>query len=304
MDNLSFTEQLFANLKTWLPYYFAVLIIGEAIYLLVKFKKIYYRETVVNLLTGGASIVIQALLKTYFFTGLYPYVYEHRLFTVGLGWQAWVLGFFVYTFLQFFTHLIYHKVRLFWCLHEVHHSAISMNVTTGLRTSVFDVVSLEMSYLLIPLLGIHPIVYFVLYILNKFWGAFIHISDRIISRIPYLEQVLVTPSIHHIHHARNIPYLDKNYGEVIPWFDKLFGTYAAKTEEPLYGTLKIQQEIGFWDAQLHEFKTLWKDVKSTPKWKHKMAYFFMPPGWHPGSKEGTTHYIQLQYKAAQKINKG
>ncbi len=300
MNDPQFWQNLFNTLKGWLPWYFSVLIIGEMIYLLVKFKRIYYKETFVNLFTGGLSIVIQYFLKMIFFTNLYPAVYEHRIWNLGLTWQAWVLGFFIYTFLQFFTHLIYHKVRLFWCLHEVHHSAISMNVTTGLRTSIFDIISLEMSYLLLPLIGIDPLVYFMLYIVNKFWGAFIHMSDKIVSRVPILEHILVSPSAHHIHHARNIRYIDKNYGEVVPWFDQIFGTYSKKTEPPVYGTLKIQHEIGFWQAQVHEFKALWKDVKSTPKLKHKIAYFFMPPGWHPGNWEQTAGYIQQRFLEEEK----
>lgn len=304
MVDKQFYENIFTLLKTWLPYYFAILIVGEAIYLLVKFKKIYYKETTVNLITGFLSISIQAVIKTFFFAGLYYNVYAHRIWELGLSWRAWVLGFFLYTFLQFFTHLLYHKVRLFWCLHEVHHSAISMNVTTGLRTSIFDIVALEMSYLLLPLIGIDPLVYFMLYVINKFWGAFIHMNEKIVDRIPFVEYILVSPEAHHIHHARNIQYLDKNYGEVIPWFDKIFGTYSKKTEEPLYGTLKIKEEIGFWEAQVHEFRALWKDVKTTPKWKHKIAYFFMPPGWHPDDKTQMTSYIQKQYAKGKRVQAG
>ena len=299
MENKEFYEHLFELLKKGLPWYFTLLIVGESIYLLTKFKKIYYKETFVNLSTGLLSVVIQAVLKTVFFTGLYPNVYSHRIWNFGLSWQAWVLGFFLYTFLQFFTHFLYHKVRLFWCLHEVHHSAISMNVSTGLRTSMFDIIALEMSYLLLPLIGIDPLVYFMLYIVNKFWGAFIHMSDKIVGDIPVIEHILVSPAAHHIHHARNIPYLDKNYGEFVPWFDKLFGTYCEKDEEIEYGTLKVKEEIGFWEAQVHEFKSLWKDVKATEKFKHKIAYFFMPPGWHPNDKTQMTSYLQKQYYEEQ-----
>ena len=288
-------EQLWHTLAKWLSYYFVAAIVLETIYLLVKFKTIYPKTTTVNLISGFAAIGTQALVKTYIIKDLHFDMYRHHIFEIGIHWYTWVIGFFMYTFIQFATHYYNHKVRLFWCLHEVHHSAVHMNFTTGLRTSVFDVISLDIFYVLIPLCGVHPLVYFILYTLNKFWGNFIHINESIVSRIPILENILVSPAAHHIHHARNIPYLDKNYGEIIPWFDMVFKTYARKKEDPVYGTLSIHSEIGFWESQLHEFRKLRKDIKSTGSWKEKAGYLFMPPGWKPGSLEGTASYIQEQY---------
>lgn len=303
MNQLSSYQSFLDVLKHWMPYYLVAMVAAETIYLLVRFKRTYTKETWVNLSTGVVSILIQAVLKTLFFTGLYPFVYEHRLWNLELNGYTFLLGFFMYTFIQFGTHYLYHKVRLLWCLHEVHHSAVRMDATTGLRTSIFDIVSLDILYLLIPLSGVHPIVYFILYSLNKIWGTFIHFNEKIVSRIPILEYVMVTPGIHHIHHASNIQYLDKNYGEVIPWYDKLFGTYAKQTVAPVYGTTQVTEELNFWEAQLHEFRSLGRDVKKAKGIINKIKYFFMPPGWHPGDITGTASYIQNKYLESLKISK-
>lgn len=295
MNSLSSYQSFLDVLKHWMPYYLVAMIAAETIYLLVRFKRTYSKETWVNISTGVISIVVQAIIKTLFFTGLYPYVYTHRIWDMELNGYTFLLGFFMYTFIQFGTHYLYHKVRILWCLHEVHHSAIRMDATTGIRTSIFDIVSLDILYLLIPFAGVHPIVYFILYSLNKIWGTFIHFSESIVSRIPILEYILVTPGIHHIHHASNIRYLDKNYGEVIPWYDKLFGTYASQTEAPVYGTLHVNKELPFWEAQLHEFRSLGRDVKNAKGLLNKLKYFFMPPGWHPGNITGTAWYLQKKY---------
>jgi sterol desaturase/sphingolipid hydroxylase (fatty acid hydroxylase superfamily) len=281
MNPTTAIENLLRHLSFALPVYFTALIIIETLILLYKYKKGFGRENKVNLISGAVTIIVQAVLKTFLLTGIYPAVYEHRLFDLGWGWAAWIAGFFLYTFIQYGTHYLYHKVRLFWCLHEVHHSATHMDTTTGLRTSVFDVVSLDLCYLLIPFLGIDPLVYFVLYTLNKFWGAFIHVNEKIISHIPFLHYILVTPQAHHLHHASNEPYLDKNFGEIIPWFDRIFGTYVTQKEKPVFGTVKVKSELGFWDTHLHEWKSLWRDMVSTPRLRHKLAYVFMPPGWKP-----------------------
>ncbi len=289
-------KELVNQLSFWLRVFGVTVIVGETAYLLWRFKKIYWRETAINLATGVIAVMAQMVIKTYIIADLHTTVFnKYKLFDFGIHWYTFVLGFFMYTFIQFATHYYYHKVRIFWCLHEVHHSAIQMNATTGLRTSIFDLIALDIFFLLMPFVGINPVVYLLLYTLNKFWGTFIHINENIVNKIPWLEYIMTTPSNHHIHHARNIQYLDRNYGEVIPWYDMIFKTYAKEEEKPVYGTLSVQTEIGFWDSQLHEFKKLWKDVKSTPKLKHKIAYFFMPPGWHPHSNKGTAKYIQDAY---------
>jgi sterol desaturase/sphingolipid hydroxylase (fatty acid hydroxylase superfamily) len=281
-------------LKNLIPYFFISLLVAETIILLIRFRKIYYKESFINLFTGGLSFVLQALIKGSLITGLFPEVYKYRIFDLALTWQAWALGILLYCFLQFAIHFIAHKVRFFWCMHEVHHSAINMNITTGLRTSIFDIVSLEMSYLIMPLLGFHPVIYFLLYIVNKFWGTFIHISEHIVKNIPILDWFMVTPGTHHIHHARNIPYLDKNYGELVPWFDKVFGTYATEIEPIQYGTLTVQEELGFWESQTHEFKKLFKDVSNESNWWYKLGFIFGPPGWQPNDYSRTTKALQKQ----------
>lgn len=304
MDKISFYEHLLHRLAHWLPFYFCILIVAETIFLLMRFKKVFGKETRVNLVTGFISIAAQGVLKTVLLGGIYPAVYEYRLFQLGLEWPAWVVGFMLYVFIQFGTHLLYHKVRLFWCLHEVHHSATEMNITTGLRTSVFDVVSLDLFYLLIPLVGVHPLVYFILYTINKFWGTFIHISDKIAGRIPFMEYVIVTPSTHQVHHARNTRYLDKNYGELVPWFDMLFHTYEKETEKPVYGTLKVQQPIGFWESQLHEIRSLGRDFRLARSRINKLKFLFMPPGWKPGSYRQTASFLQKKQQIKNKYRNG
>ena len=296
---LKFQSFLFL-LKNILPYVFLVLLVIELGHYFLNSKRYWKKEVGVNLLTSAFSVTIQYGIKFFLFTNLYPGVYEMRLFNLTPGWYQVVLVLLLYGFLQWFIHVLNHKVRLFWCLHEVHHSATEMNVTTGLRTSIFDQVSLEMLYLLIPLLGFHYIFYFLFYFINKIWGSFIHINEKLVGQIPFLKYLLVTPAGHHLHHASNIPYLDKNYGELIPWFDFIFKTYEEEKYEPIeYGTIKIKEPIGFWQAQIHEFKQLYHDIKTTACWWHKFSYLWMPPGWHPGNDAGTTKEMQRDYHKAK-----
>ncbi len=310
---ITYIEAFFEQCKYLLPYFFVAFFVIEAIVLIIKLKSYFNKETSVNLVTGALTITIQTILKTVFLYNIYPIAYAHRIYTIHNFWWGLTCAFLLYTFIQFATHYIYHKVRFFWCLHEVHHSAIHMNITTGLRTSIFDIVSLDLFYLLIPFLGMDPMFYFLIYILNKFWGTFIHISEHLIKHHTIFNKIIVTPTVHHIHHASNGNYKDKNFGEIIPWFDIVFGTFSTYDKPLIYGTTKVQQQIGFWEAQTHEFKALYNDIKNEKSFINKVKYIFMSPSWQPKEKQkNKTHKWALlllilctfnHLGIAQKVNK-
>ena len=67
------------------------------------------------------------------------------------------------------------------------------------------------------------------------WGFFIHANVR--WRFGWLEWLISTPGFHHWHHT-NDEHVNKNYASMLPWMDKLFGTwYMPKQQWPTkYGT--------------------------------------------------------------------
>jgi sterol desaturase/sphingolipid hydroxylase (fatty acid hydroxylase superfamily) len=295
----AFTETQYQNIYTtlshFLPYYIGIFMFCELVYLLLISKKLLIQETKINFVSGLIVIVTQATLKTFLLAGIYPNIYEHRILNVGNGLGVFLYCFFLFTFLQYVVHFLNHKVRLFWCLHEVHHSATHMNTTTGIRNSIFDIISTDALYFLIPFLGVPPLVFLIIYAGGKIWGNFIHVNEDIVSHLPVINKVLIEPAAHHIHHAKNIIYLDKNYGEIIPLYDKLFGTYQQLSELPQYGTLSHNAPDNFWDVQLFEFKKLYADIKNASNITDKILYIFMPPGWAPNGQGLTAKDMQLQF---------
>ena len=48
--------------------------------------------------------------------------------------------------------------------------------------------------------------------------------------------LLCTPNMHRVHHHYRQPYSDSNYGNIFPFWDKLFGTYLVVDNKKLvYG---------------------------------------------------------------------
>lgn len=274
--------QHFADrLNVYLGIYIAVLVLTETLVSYWVHRKTYKRELTVNLLTGAVSFFTVGLFKASVFSGLLISVYEHRYFDPGLRWYSWLIGFGAYAAYDYFSHVLYHRVRLFWCFHSVHHTVQHMNSSAGFRASVLDIFSLNGMLLLLPLMGIHPLIYIIIYTLHKFWGMFIHVNEKYVRKLGILEYLLVSPSNHHLHHASNEPYIDKNYGELVPWFDMLFGTYVKESEKPVYGTVHVQTELNFWDSQLFEFRRLIADLRNAPDFRSKLGFIFRPPGWQP-----------------------
>jgi sterol desaturase/sphingolipid hydroxylase (fatty acid hydroxylase superfamily) len=54
------------------------------------------------------------------------------------------------------------------------------------------------------------------------WGFFVHANLR--WRFGPLEWLVATPAFHHWHHTYEQPH-NKNYSSMLPWMDRVFGTY-------------------------------------------------------------------------------
>jgi sterol desaturase/sphingolipid hydroxylase (fatty acid hydroxylase superfamily) len=82
------------------------------------------------------------------------------------------------------------------------------------------------------------------------------IHTKYVKKLGFLEWFLSTPSHHRVHHASNIPYLDKNMGMLLIIWDRIFGTFAEeKEEEPVrYGLTENIKSHNPLNVVFHEWK--------------------------------------------------
>jgi sterol desaturase/sphingolipid hydroxylase (fatty acid hydroxylase superfamily) len=75
------------------------------------------------------------------------------------------------------------------------------------------------------------------------WGFFIHSNLR--WRLGPLEWLIATPVFHHWHHTLREP-LNRNIASMLPWMDRIFGTYYLPNEWPsAYGTeTRLPRSLG------------------------------------------------------------
>ncbi|MEO6833435.1 MAG: sterol desaturase family protein [Chitinophagaceae bacterium] len=210
----------------------------------------------------------------------------------------WVLLFLLEDVFFWLEHFVDHRVRLFWAVHVTHHSSGEFNLSTGFRSSVFMPFYRYLYFIPIALLGFHPIDIFFMYALTQTYGILVHTQS--IKKLPrWIEAFLVTPSHHRVHHASNVPYLDKNMGMVLIIWDRMFGTFQQEMEGeiPVFGLTKPLEKPNHPVAVvMHEWQAIAKDLKKETSFKNKLKYLIMPPGWSPDGSTKTTRQLQAELK--------
>src|SRR3546814_13080396 len=83
------------------------------------------------------------------------------------------------------------------------------------------------------LMGVNPPLLFLIMFIDGFWGSFIHIGEDVLKdgRLGLLNKIILTPSHHRVHHARNPLYMDTNFCTLLNIWDKAFGTFQPEKKE-------------------------------------------------------------------------
>ena len=213
----------------------------------------------------------------------YGWLVNHLAIThIQATWLVYVIAFLALDFAGYWTHRLAHSVNFFWNNHVVHHSSEEFNLACALRQSISVFVRIY-AVLLIPaaLLGVPEKVIAVVGPLHLFAQFWYH--TRHINRMGFLENIIVTPAHHRVHHAINPEYLDNNYGQIFIFWDRMFGTFQEEqaTIPAVYG---VTRPVRTWNPIKINFMHLWlliKDAWHTKNWKDKLRIWFMPLGWRP-----------------------
>jgi sterol desaturase/sphingolipid hydroxylase (fatty acid hydroxylase superfamily) len=167
---------------------------------------------------------------------LHFWLYQFRVLEVPAGPWGWLLTFLVIDFVFYWYHRGQHRVRFLWCAHVVHHSSEHMNLGTALRQSPTGPFTKALFYWPLPLLGFDPLVIVSAGTIATIYGFWTH--TEVVKKLwAPLEWVLVTPSHHRAHHGSNPEYIDRNYGNFLIIWDRLFGTFEPEVARVRYGLL-------------------------------------------------------------------
>lgn len=149
-------------------------------------------------------------------------------------WLEFIAAVVILDLAIYWQHRLFHRIPLFWRFHRVHHADRGFDLTTGVRFHPVEIVlSMLIKLGIIWLIGAHPSAVLVFEIVLNLGSLWTHTdlalpakSDR---RVRWL---VVTPSMHRIHHSTLRYETDSNYGFHLSIWDRLFGSYTENPKRP------------------------------------------------------------------------
>ena len=133
----------------------------------------------------------------------------------------------------YWQHRLMHIIPVFWRLHQVHHSDIEYDISTGLRFHPVEIIlSYLFKYLLVLLIGAPMVAIIIFEIILNATAMFNHSNLRIPVKVDkILRLFIVTPDMHRVHHSINRKETDSNFGFNIPLWDYIFKSYTAQPKD-------------------------------------------------------------------------
>ena len=277
--------------------YAAVLVIAMPLFLaLILIEKLYgyYKgEDTAPIMDSVSSISSGIVNSLKDVLGLsvtllsYEWMSQHlALFQQEITITSIIIAFIVIDFYGYWSHRLAHQINFLWNKHAIHHSSEEFNLSCALRQSISSFVNL-FTFLLIPaaILGVPAKVIAITLPIHLFLQFWYHTKH--IKKLGFLEQIIVTPSHHRVHHAINPEYMDKNHGQIFIFWDKLFGTYQEELDS-VPAVFGITRPAQTWNPFRINFQHLWlliSDAWRAENWKDRCTIWFKPTGWRPENFE-------------------
>jgi len=155
------------------------------------------------------------------------------LHLAGLSAQASaVVVLLVLDFSFYVSHWAMHRFPLLWRFHRVHHSDPAVDVTTTVRQHPGEaLVRYAFTGAFALALGASPAAFLLYRSAVALFGLLEHANLRVPGWLDAaLSLVLTWPTVHKVHHSRDVRFTDTNYGNLVCWWDRLFGTFTPVHE--------------------------------------------------------------------------
>jgi alkylglycerol monooxygenase len=273
MTNLSVTEVYAIAAPIVLS-----MILFEALFSSIYNKNLYKKEDTlctVGLLTGNMLMVFGLKGAT---LGFHYFLFQFKLFNLSElmpMWAIWVLTFVIIDLVFYIYHRISHRVNFLWAIHMSHHSSEEMNFAVSFRQAWFGPVSKIPFFMVMPLIGFDPTMIAVAGVISTLWGIVGH--TQIIGKLGPLEWIFNTPSHHRVHHGSNAEYIDKNYGNLLIIWDRLFGTFEPEKDQVKYGLVNNVNTYNPTKITLMGWQEIFKNIKNAPSVSEALYFLFGPP---------------------------
>ena len=273
MTNLTITEVY----SIGLPIILAIILIETLISGLNK-KSLYKNKD--TLCTSGlllGNILIGFAIKGATL-GLHIFLYQFRIFDLANViplWAMWLMTFILIDLVFYIYHRLSHRVRFLWTIHMSHHSSEEMNFAVSMRQAWLGPISKIPFFIALPILGLDPTIIAVAGVISTLWGVVGH--TQLIGKLGLLEWIFNTPSHHRVHHGANAEYIDKNYGNLLIIWDRMFGTFEPEKAKVKYGLVNNVNTFNPIKITFMGWRSMIKDIQNAKNYKEVFSIIFGPP---------------------------
>lgn len=221
----------------------------ENLFPFFQYKQSFYKRISHNFALGVLNAIATSLTTIL----LLKWVWQQNIW-LGLFqgikplWLVGILSFFLLDAYLYFWHRLMHTWPMGWRFHRVHHTEMSMNISTAYRFHTVEVLLSNLPKIfLIWLFGIRPIhavVYELVFtIIVVFHHSNWHLPYRVDKVLSYL---IVTPNSHRLHHSQIVKETNSNYASLLSVWDRVFQTfgYSRNPQTIKIGLIEETKELG------------------------------------------------------------
>ena len=209
------------------------------------------------------------------------YLYQFRVFDFVNEipiWVLWIMTFISIDLVFYVYHRMSHRIRFLWAIHLSHHSSEEMNFAVSFRQAWFGPISKIPFFIVLPLLGFDPTIIAVAGVISTLWGIVGH--TQVIGKLGPLEWIFNTPSHHRVHHGSNKQYIDKNYGNLLIIWDRMFGTFEPEQEEVKFGLVNNVNTFNPVKVTFMAWVSMIDELKQKNSLSEVIKVIFGPPVTH------------------------
>jgi sterol desaturase/sphingolipid hydroxylase (fatty acid hydroxylase superfamily) len=249
-------------------------------------QKNYYKtqDTLCTIGLLAGNIIVAFSIKG-LILALHFYLYQYKIFELsGMLplWLFWILTFVVIDLVFYIYHRMSHRIRFLWAIHLSHHSSEEMNFAVSFRQAWFGPISKIPFFMVLPLLGFDPTIIAAAGVISTLWGIVGH--TQIIGKLGFIEWVFNTPSHHRVHHGSNKQYIDKNYGNLLIIWDRMFGTFEPEEEPVKFGLVNNVNTYNPAKITFVAWSSMIDDIKKKKNLSEMLSTIMEPPNTQADNK--------------------
>ena len=253
-------------------------------------QKNYYKtqDTLCTIGLLAGNIIVAFSIKG-LILALHFYLYQYKIFELsGMLplWLFWILTFVVIDLVFYIYHRMSHRIRFLWAIHLSHHSSEEMNFAVSFRQAWFGPISKIPFFMVLPLLGFDPTIIAAAGVISTLWGIVGH--TQIVGRLGFVEWIFNTPSHHRVHHGSNEQYIDKNYGNLLIIWDRMFGTFEPEKEKVKFGLVNNVNTFNPTKITFMAWSSMIEDINNKQSLGEVLRIIFGPPNTHKKIKVRTS----------------